>query len=77
MWFRLKKKNEHTHVGEACIQKPFTVKSMNASEFYHFFELVKQHTCRKKDLNEKAVLISKATWMNIGQANNARILGFV
>ena len=59
-------------VEEACIRKPFTVKPMNASEFYDFSELVKQHTHRKKDSDGKAVLISKATWMNFGQANNAR-----
>lgn len=65
----IKEGSKHSSWPHAIPRKRFTVKPMNASEFYSFSELVKQHTHRKKDSDGKAVLNSKATWINFGQAN--------
>ncbi len=57
-------------VREARPRTPFDVKPMESSQFLDFSELSKQYTRRKKDANKKPVLISKAVWMNFGQAHD-------
>ena len=57
-----------TVIREACVSKPFNVAPMDSTKFLSFSDLLKQHTQRKKDANGKSVLISKAVWMNFGQA---------
>ena len=52
------------------MQDPFTVKRMDPSDFYDFTDLTKQHTQRRTDSAGKSVLISKALWMNFGQAQD-------
>ena len=52
---------------EACPNKPFDVKTMEASDFLNFSQLSKRYTRRKKDGDGHPVLISKAVWMNFGQ----------
>ena len=42
---------------------------MTSDLFFDFGDLEKKFTRRKKDASKKDVLISKATWMNFGQAS--------
>ena len=59
-------------VKEACLRKPYTVKQMDGSIFLDFSNLTRQHTQRKKDSEKKAVLISKALWMNFGEGQDSK-----
>ena len=57
-----------TIVHEACVTKPFTVNAMDTSAFRDFSPLLNQFTHRKKDAEKRPVLISKAVWINLGEA---------
>ena len=59
---------------EACPSKPFDIQRMDREQFFDFPPLTRHFTMRKKDSKCSAVLISKASWLNLVKEKRLELL---